>query len=131
VVKTKRLNNRARFPKLPSINPKSPLPAITPAFIVGSIGKRARLFKRLVLTTAGAGSAAAFCYPSEGEMFAKSAIEETNRLGLIAYNFVQGVQPKEITVKNVVDTNVLTEKVNINCKSLQILFCKRNYKNET
>ena len=87
-------------------------------FILGSFGKRARLFKRLVLTTAGAGSAAAFCYPSEGEMFAKSVIEETNRLGLIAYNFVQGVQPKEITVKNVVDTNVLTEKVNISCKSL-------------
>lgn len=79
-------------------------------FILGSFGRRARLFKRLVLTTAGAGSATAFCYPSEGEMIAKSAIEETNRLGLIAYNFVQGVQPKEITVKNVVDTNVLTEK---------------------
>ena len=78
-------------------------------FILASFAKRARLFKRLIYTSAGVGAAATICYPSEGEAIASSVLEETNRLGLIAYNFVQGVQPNEKTsaaIQTSVEVNI-------------------------
>lgn len=63
-------------------------------FIIASFAKRARLLKRLLYSSIGAGVAASVCFPTESQNFANSAYEETSRLGLIAYNFVQGVKPQ-------------------------------------
>ena len=69
-------------------------------FVLGSFSKRARFLKRLVLTSVGAGAASYIIYPSETEVIATSLADETTRLGLIAYNFIQGVQPNE-SAKNI------------------------------
>jgi len=82
-------------------------------FIVASFAKRARLLKRLIYTSAGVGVSASICYPSEGEAIASSFVEETNRLGLIAYNFVQGVQPNQ-KLSLAIESSVKTKEVTAN-----------------
>jgi len=62
-------------------------------FMLASFSKRARLFKRILFTSASAGAASYVIYPSETEAISNSLVEETTRLGLIAYNFIQGPQP--------------------------------------
>ena len=73
-------------------------------FAIGSFSKRARFVKRLVLTSVGVGAASYIIYPSETEGIATSLADDTTRLGLIAYNFIQGAQPnetaKDLTVFN-------------------------------
>ena len=71
-------------------------------FMIASFAKRARFVKRLLFTGVGAGVAASICYPPEAAILANSAFEETKRLGLIAYNFVQGVKPNEDAKKSLV-----------------------------
>ena len=71
-------------------------------FIVASFAKRARLLKRLLYSGIGAGAAASVIFPTEARAFGNSAYEETARLGLIAYNFVQGVKPNEDAKKSLV-----------------------------
>jgi len=63
-------------------------------FVLGSLARRARFFKRLLYTSIGAGSAASICYPAEAKAISNIALEEGKSLSLIAYNFVAGVQPR-------------------------------------
>ena len=76
-------------------------------FTVASFAKRFRLLKRVLLTSITAGGSAYICYPKESLLQIKSLSEEADRLGLIAYNFIQGVQPSDASKKLVadVDTN--------------------------
>ena len=67
-------------------------------FTIASFARRARFFKRLLFSSIGAGIAASICYPNETGVLAMSSFEETKRLGLIAYNFVQGVKPNDVEV---------------------------------
>ena len=59
-------------------------------FVIGSLARRGRSFKRLLYTSAGAGGAASVCYPTEAKATANVALEEAKQLSLIAYNFVAG-----------------------------------------
>ena len=76
-------------------------------FTVASFAKRFRLLKRVLFTSITAGGSAYICYPKESLLQIKSLSEEADRLGLIAYNFIQGVQPSDASKKLVadVDTN--------------------------
>jgi hypothetical protein len=86
-------------------------------FALGSFFKRARFFKRLVLTTVSAGLASYIIYPSETEGIATSLADETTRLGLIAYNFIQGVQPNE-SAKNLTATSHTTVNKQLNVSNV-------------
>ena len=68
-------------------------------FALASLSKRARFFKRLIFTSISAGAASYIIYPSETEAIGTSLLDEATRLGLIAYNFVQGAQPSETVNK--------------------------------
>ena len=70
-------------------------------FTFASFAKRLRFLKRVLYTSITAGTAAYICYPEESQVQIKSLSEEADRLGLIAYNFVQGVQPSEASKKEV------------------------------
>ena len=70
-------------------------------FTLASFAKRLRFLKRLLYTSITTGGAAYICYPEESQVQMKSLSEEADRLGLIAYNFVQGVQPSEASKKEV------------------------------
>lgn len=78
-------------------------------FLVGSFSKRFRFLKRVLYTTVGSGGAAAFVYPIEAKHVSLSAADEAKRLGLIAYNFVQGVQPSAQPPKVENEVAVLSE----------------------
>merc|ERR1712150_81737 len=83
-------------------------------FTLGSFAKRFRFMKRLLYTSITAGGATYICYPAESQVQLKSLREEADRVGLIAYNFVQGVQPNEISQKLIadVDTKIQDSKTN-------------------
>merc|ERR1711973_998709 len=51
------------------------------------------LLKKLVYSGTLGGGAGYVCYPEEMTAAANYAAEEGNKLGLIAYNFIAGVQP--------------------------------------
>ena len=51
---------------------------------------RGRFFKKLFYTTLGAGGATAICYPNETKALADEAKVEGEKLGQIAYNFING-----------------------------------------
>merc|ERR1711974_588934 len=59
----------------------------------GAFSRRARLLKKLVYSGTLGGGAGYVCYPEEMTSAANYAAEEGNKLGLIAYNFIAGVQP--------------------------------------
>ena len=80
-------------------------------FTLGSFAKRFRFMKRLLYTTITAGGAAYICYPAESQVQLNSLRDEADRMGLIAYNFVQGVQPNEISKKLTADVDT-NSKVN-------------------
>jgi len=62
-------------------------------YILGAFSRRARILKKLVYTGVLGGGAGYLCYPDEMTQAANYAYEEGNKLSLIAYNFVAGVQP--------------------------------------
>jgi len=62
-------------------------------YILGAFSRRARLLKKLVYSGTLGGGAGYVCYPEEMTAAANYAAEEGNKLGLIAYNFIAGVQP--------------------------------------
>merc|ERR1719357_1244310 len=62
-------------------------------YILGAFSRRARLLKKLVYSGTLGGGAGYVCYPEEMTAAANYAAEEGNELGLIAYNFIAGVQP--------------------------------------
>merc|ERR1719295_2584439 len=62
-------------------------------YILGVFSRRARLLKKLVYSGTLGGGAGYVCYPEEMTAAANYAAEEGNELGLIAYNFIAGVQP--------------------------------------
>jgi len=62
-------------------------------YIIGAFSRRARLLKKLVYTGALGGGAGYVCYPDQMTQAANYAYDEGNKLSLIAYNFVAGVQP--------------------------------------
>lgn len=73
-------------------------------YTVGAL--RGRLFKKLFYSTLGFGGSAAICYPREANALSKEALEEGRQIGLIAYNFVTGVEPETSKV----DISLLTEE---------------------
>merc|ERR1719334_42757 len=62
-------------------------------YILGAFSRRAWLLKKLVYSGTLGGGAGYVCYPEEMTAAANYAAEEGNKLGLIAYNFIAGVQP--------------------------------------
>ncbi|XP_059086673.1 uncharacterized protein LOC131883254 [Tigriopus californicus] len=73
-------------------------------YTVGAL--RGRLFKKLFYSTLGFGGSAAVCYPQEANALSKEALDEGRQIGLIAYNFVTGVEPESSKV----DISLLTEE---------------------
>jgi len=89
-------------------------------YVLGAFSKRARLLKKLVYMGALGGGAGYVCYPEEMTLAANYAYDESNKLSLIAYNFVAGVQPnggnqpsqeapKEVEVLNEDDKKFFSE----------------------
>merc|ERR1719295_1861883 len=89
-------------------------------YILGVFSRRARLLKKLVYSGTLGGGAGYVCYPEEMTAAANYAYEEGNKLSLIAYNFVAGVQPnggnqpsqeapKEVEVLNEDDKKFFSE----------------------
>ena len=62
-------------------------------YVLGAFSKRARLLKKLVYMGALGGGAGYTCYPEEMTLAANYAYDESNKLSLIAYNFVAGGEP--------------------------------------
>ena len=95
-------------------------------FTLASFAKRFRLIKRVLYTSITAGGAAYICYPEESLIQLKSLSEETDRMGLIAYNFIQGVQPDDSSKKSLTDvtnSKVLKYIINIFYIFSHFLYC--------
>jgi len=75
--------------------------------VIGTI--RGRLLKRVVYTSLGAGIGSALCYPETAQTLSGDAYTEIRKKGLIAYNFINGV---ETTSGNVESSSLIASSIN-------------------
>ena len=64
--------------------------------LLTAVIRRRRFFGKSLYTAIGAGLFTAALYPDDAVQFGKDLADESERLGKIAVNFVQGVQPGDV-----------------------------------